>query len=40
MEKLKDVLDVGLSAIEIAKNNGVKIGHSPTYWRVSSISIR
>ena len=25
--KLKDVLDVGLSAIEIAKNNGVKIGH-------------
>ena len=25
--KLKDVLDVGLNAIEIAKNNGVKIGH-------------
>jgi len=25
--KLRDVLDVGLSAIEIAKNNGVKIGH-------------
>ena len=25
--KLKDVLDVGLNAIEVAKNNGVKIGH-------------
>ena len=25
--KLKDVLDVGLNAIEIARNNGVKIGH-------------
>ena len=25
--KLKDVLDVGLNAIDIAKNNGVKIGH-------------
>lgn len=25
--KLKDVLDVGLNAIEVAKSNGVKIGH-------------
>ena len=25
--KLKDVLDVGLNSIEVAKNNGVKIGH-------------
>ncbi len=27
MEKLEDVLEVGLRAVEIAKNNGVKIGH-------------
>ena len=27
ISKLKDVLDVGLNAIDIAKNNGVKIGH-------------
>ena len=27
MEKLNDVLEVGLKAIEIAHNNGVKIGH-------------
>ena len=27
MEKLEDVLEVGLRAVEIAKNNDVKIGH-------------
>ena len=27
MEKLEDVLEVGLMAVEIAKNNGVEIGH-------------